>query len=674
MTGSCTPPVGGKDRREVLADRNDSRAANVWRYTQGGQIPRPPDLHVTAPSGILIRPSLTAGVELRPGDSLSTSPHRDPLQIDFTWARVFPSSFLQLAHEFQPAMMVTARILTLTTVPFAILVASRWTPARILERASFALRSTWTPLFAGGVTSLLIAWMWGSLRAIAVYHDGVAYLTQARIFSRFHLYAPARPLPEFFEQYHMFVTPVFMAKYPPGHSLLLVPGLWLGLPALMPVLLAGVTGGFTFALARRITNEWIALTTWLLWATAPGVIWYTTTYLSQTTTSALWLVGWWALFVWCKTGRRRWLLLLGGSIGWGLLTHPYTWALYAIPVAVVVLRRLARLHTWHELVMIACVGCGFVALLFGWSDRTVGAGFQLPWSIYARTYMPWDRIGFGVDTAKPQRVLPPDMIHFVAQQRAFRAKHTVKTLPAQLLARTTSFVVGVWGDWRIVLLPFVLFSFMFMFPEFAFGLISAALVILGFLLYAHDPRWQAYYLELFPIFAFAIAVGLWRPLCLIFKAAHSFPVGRPSEQSSRPATAMLVICVLILPFCFFALLPTREAVAARRYRLQAFQTAVSSLAGEHTMVFVRYSALDTSQLSFISNDASVDATKAWIVHDRDADDIRLIRVAPTRIPYLYDEATNTFRQIDTNAVAAAARARQSIVRIARQRRMVPAPF
>jgi hypothetical protein len=304
------------------------------------------------------------------------------------------------------------------------------------------------------------------------------------------------------------------------------------------------------------------------------------------------------------------------------------------------------------LVLTACVGCGFAALLLGWSARTVGNGFELPWSIYARTYLPWDNLGFGDDTTKPLRALPPDMNYFVAKQRKFRAEHTVKALPAQLLARTTSFL-GVWGDWRIVLVPFVVLSFISIFPELAFAFASVSIVILGFLFYAHDPKWQAYYLEVFPAFAFAIAVGLWRFSCLIFRSTPLFPPLGQRNASGQPATTMLLLTIMVIPFCAAGLPATREAVQIRRHYRQAFRTAVTSLAGEQRIVFVRYSPADTSERGLISNDANLEAANTWIVHDRHADDIRLIRMAPTRVPYLYDEATDSFTRIDTTAMATA---------------------
>src|SRR5262252_7196719 len=117
-----------------------------------------------------------------------------------------------------------------------------------MEPLNRFLRLRWAPCLFGIATAVEIAVVWGSLSAVPTVHDEAAYLLQARIFASGHWTAPAPPLPEFFEQYHVLVTPVLAGKYPPGHSLVLVPGIWLGAPGLMPIVLAGLAGGFVFLL------------------------------------------------------------------------------------------------------------------------------------------------------------------------------------------------------------------------------------------------------------------------------------------------------------------------------------------------------------------------------------------------------------------------------------------
>src|SRR5262245_29478298 len=92
----------------------------------------------------------------------------------------------------------------------------------------------WLPLACGLAVFLFVTAVWGSLAKLPVGDDEAAYLLQAKIFASGNITAAGRPLPEFFNQQHVFVDPVLAAKYPPGHSLLLVPGIWLALPGLVP--------------------------------------------------------------------------------------------------------------------------------------------------------------------------------------------------------------------------------------------------------------------------------------------------------------------------------------------------------------------------------------------------------------------------------------------------------
>jgi len=546
------------------------------------------------------------------------------------------------------AFHASASILwTAAVIVIAAITARYWSPSALLDRISIGLNLDWAPMVAGAITSLVIVTVWGSFRAIPLLHDGIAYLTQARIFSTFHLYGSPRPLPEFFEQYHMFVTPKFMAKYPPGQSLILLPGVWMGLPSFMPVLLAGVTGALTFSLARRLANAWVALLTWTLWTTAPGVLSFLPSYLSETTTGALWLAGWWALLQWRQSARRGYLFLLTTCIGWGFLTHPFTWLLYAIPTGLVVLVTVVRRRAWMDLFFAFMLGCLSVSLLAAWSERTMGTGFELPWSVYAQTYFPWDHLGFSYDSTPPRRELPPDMIRFAESKRGFYAKHTVEALPALAATRLGAILVDAFGGWRSPLAPFVVVGLIGVGAEFGFALVTVTLVFAGFLLYGYDPSWTAYYVEMYPVLAFATALGLWRFMCPV-REPHMTLRQIAACTSSRPAsTALLVLGTFLLPACIQSVWRARRTPFISSQPIVEFAASAAVLPGDHIMIFVRY---DTSRTTpdLVSNDADLEHARVWSVHDRGPDDIRLIRLAPNRIPYLFDEASNSFTLLDTS--------------------------
>src|SRR6476469_9187981 len=86
-------------------------------------------------------------------------------------------------------------------------------PAPLAGAATRALNARWVPLVLGLVTAVFMTWLWGGLDQVATVHDEAAYLLQAKTYAGGHWTAPGLPLPEFFEQYHVLVTPVLTPKY-----------------------------------------------------------------------------------------------------------------------------------------------------------------------------------------------------------------------------------------------------------------------------------------------------------------------------------------------------------------------------------------------------------------------------------------------------------------------------
>jgi hypothetical protein len=125
-------------------------------------------------------------------------------------------------------------------------------------RAAEMLASRWAPLAIALAGIFVFSFAWGSWNETAGVHDEMSYLFQAKLFASGRWTAPPPPIPEFFEQWHLFVVPRYASKYPPGHALLMVPGIWLGLPGLMPVVIGAVAGALVFSIARRLVNGVVA--------------------------------------------------------------------------------------------------------------------------------------------------------------------------------------------------------------------------------------------------------------------------------------------------------------------------------------------------------------------------------------------------------------------------------
>lgn len=514
-----------------------------------------------------------------------------------------------------------------------------------------ALSSRAAPAVFGVLTAIVVWTVWGSLRATAVYHDEAAYLFQARTFAQLRWAAPGPPLPEFFEQMYVLVTPVFAAKYPPGHALLMSFGAAIGLPGLVPVLLNGVTGALTFALGRRLAGVWIGLLGWLLFVLAPNTLRFRASYFSEVTTGAMWLLALWSLLEWRTTGRLRWLLALAVAIGWGAITRPLTMLVLAVPIGLVVLRDVWRSKRWSQFAAAAGVGTAVLLILPLWTTGTLGRLGQTPLAVYTSQYLPFDVPGYSMPLVAAQRALPDDLRQTAAFLREIKA-HQVAGPPTALLAeRAGELFTGVWGDWRAVLFPAFLVGVATLTAAGWLALGSCVLLLLAYLTQAHTADWTVYYAETVPVLAFVTAAGFARIAVWVASRARSpAPAAMESGDAiakipTRVALAVLTVSLAVAALGTRSVGRWREVQHAMARPQRTFLEQAASLPGGKTMVFVRYAPDHNYHFSLISNVPDLATTPVWLVHDRGADDLRLMLAAPDRKPWLYDEATRSFAEV-----------------------------
>jgi hypothetical protein len=512
--------------------------------------------------------------------------------------------------------------------------------------ATRVLNARWFPLVVGLVTAVFMTWMWGGLDQVAVIHDEASYLLQAKIYAGGHWAAPGRPLPEFFEQYHVFVTPILTSKYPPGHAMLLVPGIWLGLPGLMPILLVAFCGALVFEVARRLSNPYIGLFSWFLWMTAPGVMDFEPSYLSETSTSAFWMLGWYAMLRWLEDDRPKWLTWLAISIGVGFLSRPVTVVAFSIPVAVVVLRRIAKRNAWRELQVPLGLGIIFVGLWMLWSQRTTGNPLVAPYGLYSRVYFPDDVMGFGLTGKPPLRALNPDMALFNEFVKITHKDYTLASLPANLWERVVAIAANMWAS-RAMLLPLTALALITMSASFWFALATTVLLVLAYLCFGHAPQWTVYYVEIQPVLAFASAVAWWRIASLFANRKLAWPLRDVPAVVPGAVVAMFVSGLLLFPYT------TRMVDSVRSYKVEEvayhrdFRDVLRLAPEEHIMVFIRYAPNHSPHESLVTNEPDLNGARVWTVYDRGVDNIRLIRLAPGRTPYLFDDEHRALVQLDS---------------------------
>lgn len=496
------------------------------------------------------------------------------------------------------------------------------------------------PLVFGAVAALCVYVTWGSLRAPPLLHDEWAYWTQAGQFAALRWSVPTPPFPEFFEQLYVLVTPVFAAKYWPGHAMTIAAGFALGLPALMPLVLTGVAGALVFALARRVAGSAVATLTFVLWVSSFGNLRFRASYFSELTTSAAWLAAWCALVKWRETRRPGWMLVLAACCAWGGITRPATMFVFAIPVGVVVAMDTWKLRLWRQLVLGLACGTVILGILPLWSARTTGDWRTTPLALYTRQYLPFDLPGYSVDSTPPERTLPPEMERVRGFLRDIKVEQA--TAPAwRTFAERAGFLLrDAFAGWRI---PFALafaFGIVAAGPTGWFAIASALLLLLAYVTQAHTRDWTVYYLEAFPVVAFVTALGVRT----LLRSAEARFFGGAAAALRRPAVvaALLFVAVAAVARDTFQ---ARSILARVAGHTVAFRQAVAALPKAPNIVFVRYAPQRNMHLALIANDGNLDRATSWIVHDRGAEDLKLIAAARGRTPYLFDEATSEFREI-----------------------------
>ncbi len=502
----------------------------------------------------------------------------------------------------------------------------------------------WAPLACGVVAAALVVAVWGGLRQAPLFHDEKAYVLQARLFASGRWTGPAPVIPEFFEQAHVIVTPVLAAKYFPGQALALVPGILLGLPGLISILLTGLTSALVFVLARRLANPPVALLTWLIWIAAHDNLGWRATYFSEVTSSALWLAGWWALLRWREEHRPTHLALVAACAAAVLITRPFTGVAYAIPIAVVVLRDVIRGRRAGRLGPAMAAALAVVAIVPLWSWRTTGDWRRTPLSVYTRDYMPYDTPRFGADTTTPRRAIPTDLADlnefYLREHRAL----TPTGLPGIIVRRIGAVSQSVWGDLRWVLAPFALLALAGLTAEGWFALAGASCLGGLYLLYAHPADWTLYYLEAYPVPAFLTALGVW--VALSWATARVRP--RDAAAGLAPIRAPVAIGAGIVGLALCWPLIDGVAAVSRDARVsQLFFAAIDSIEksvpARRAVVFVHYKPDHNPSMSFISNPLDQGLERVLTAYDRGADNARLLRAMPDRVPFLFDEASLTVR-------------------------------
>ncbi len=516
--------------------------------------------------------------------------------------------------------------------------------SRAALRVESVLQSRRAPLAVGILSLVLAGYAQGPLRSIATGPDEAAYLMQARLLADGHWTAPPAPIPEFFEQMYVFRSPFTAAKYPPGFPLALVPGIWIGAPFLVPILLVGITSGLVFSLARNLAGPWVASLTWILWIANPHGEAPLQRFMSEHLSTMLVVASWWALNRWRKRDHPGDLLLLAFFVGWGAITRPLTMFAVAIPIAVVVIRRIAKTGRWKPLASTVAVGAAILLVLPLWNRETTGDWKVSPLVLHVRWYTPYDALGFGPPPA-PVRTLPPDLDRVRTTLYRSRLTHRYADIPRLIVERTLTICHDAFPGWRAVILPFLVCAIFLGRGELRFAAIAAAIDFLAYLTLSHPAHLTKYYMEIYPALFFLASQGLWGLLVGPIGGRESLEPPPPEERPVAAAAGICLIALLLVP-AFQGLRRSRFEQMAETEPKAQFLRKIQAISSKRAVVFVRYGPAHLSYRSLIENDADLDHEHVWLAYDRGADNARLRAISPDRIPFLYLEGPGSLIRLD----------------------------
>ncbi len=224
-----------------------------------------------------------------------------------------------------------------------------------------------------------------------VTNDEEAYLIQARLFSQGQATEALshEPAALFRRQvFEDFEAGVRFSKYPPGASMGLALGTWLGSPRLAVffaalldlILLAGICR----ALGLRKPGTAV-----LLFALAPFHLLVHTSFQSEVFTVPGILAGYWALLTLRDSSKAPLLLAVavGASAGWVFLCRPLTGVVFAgACFPALLLRRRGIQSTLCAILG----GLPFLLGLLAWQVARTGDPWTSPYHLYAAAFGPWD--------------------------------------------------------------------------------------------------------------------------------------------------------------------------------------------------------------------------------------------------------------------------------------------
>lgn len=216
-----------------------------------------------------------------------------------------------------------------------------------------------------GLAILLVAVSSIGFRHRPVHVDSVVQLFQAEIFAAGMLEAPRPPEPPFFAALNMVLDDTgWYSQYPPGHALMLVPGVLARAPWLVPIALSLGSFAFLVGFARLAWDHRTALLVALLLLLCPFFWFMGASFMNHV--SALFFVSafLYGFARWERGGATGWMVAAGIALGAATLSRPLTAVAVAAVFGVVAIVRGRERRTGPVVAGLAFAGVASLYLAY----------------------------------------------------------------------------------------------------------------------------------------------------------------------------------------------------------------------------------------------------------------------------------------------------------------------
>ena len=284
----------------------------------------------------------------------------------------------------EAVLAVTAFVFLLPAIVVACRALAGMTADGVLSRALDALATRGklvvglgAGVAAGGAAFVALV----LVRGAAMVDDERAYEFQAKLFARGLTALPAPPAA--LRNPMFLISPAWTSKYPPGNSLVLAVGAFLGDARIVRPLLAALLVTFVFVFVRSAWGGRQAIAAAAFTALSPFVWAQYGTLMAEGTTAcacAAFLAG---LARSAETGRARFGFFAGLALGWMGITRPHEAAALGAPVAVMLVVQAIRglPHARARLVGVVAGCASIVWIVLLHNARLTGSPFRFAWAM-----------------------------------------------------------------------------------------------------------------------------------------------------------------------------------------------------------------------------------------------------------------------------------------------------